>query len=511
MNSELISVKGITKVFGKVVANNNVDFSVKAGEIHAFLGENGAGKSTLMNMLSGVYTPDSGSIYIRDKEVKFTSPKDAIKAGVGMIYQHFKLVESMTAKQNILLGQESKMFIDFNKTTSKIKDICSRFALDVDLQKYVYDMSVGERQNLEILKVLYRGANILILDEPTSVFTPQETKKLFNIMEKMKKEGCAVIFITHKMDEVMEIADRITILRKGETVCTVNKTETNPKNLTELMVGKEMDLFIDRVEREPGEVVLKVSNLNVLGNDNVKLLKDASFEIREGEVLGVAGIAGCGQKELCEAITGMCKVHSGEIIFEGENLAGKSSKEIIQKGISISFIPEDRLGMGLVGSMNIIDNLLLKDYKKQKGMFVNRKGLIDKSKELVEKLEVKTPGIYHPIRYLSGGNIQKILLGRELSLNPKLIVMAYPVRGLDINTCYTIYNLINEEKKKGTSILFVGEDLDVLIKLCDRIMVLNSGNITGVVDAKEATKEKLGLLMVSNAEKDGDKYATEAC
>lgn len=510
MNSELIAVKRITKTFGKVVANNNVDFSVNAGEIHALLGENGAGKSTLMNMLSGVYTPDSGSIFIHGKEVTFTSPKDAIKAGVGMIYQHFKLVESMTAIQNVLLGQENKLFVSQKKLLDKINDICNRFELDIDVNKYVQDMSVGERQNLEILKVLYRGADILILDEPTSVFTPQETKKLFNIMNKMKKEGCAVIFITHKLDEVMEVSDRITILRKGETICTVDKLNTNPKNLTELMVGKEVDLFIDRVECEAGEVVLKVSDLSVSGSDKIKLLKDVSFEIKSGEVLGIAGIAGCGQKELCEAITGICKIDNGEINFKGENLAGKTSKEFMERGIAMSFIPEDRLGMGLVGAMGIVDNLLLKDYRKQKGMFVNRKSLVDKAKDIVEKLEVKTPGIYYPIRYLSGGNIQKVLLGRELSLNPKLIVMAYPVRGLDINTCYTIYNLINEEKKKGTSILFVGEDLDVLIKLCDRIMVLNSGNVTGVIEAEKATKEEIGLMMVSSGNKDGDKYASEA-
>ncbi|MHC1684321.1 MAG: ABC transporter ATP-binding protein [Clostridiaceae bacterium] len=511
MNSELIAVKGITKIFGKVVANNNVDFSVKAGEIHALLGENGAGKSTLMNMLSGVYTPDSGFIYIHGTEVRFSSPKDAIKSGVGMIYQHFKLVESMTALQNILLGQESKLFMDLKNVKAKITDICERFSLEVDINKCIYDMSVGERQNLEILKVLYRGADILILDEPTSVFTPQETKKLFNIMNKMKQEGCAVIFITHKLDEVMEISDRVTILRKGETICTVNKEDTNPKHLTELMVGKEMDLFIDRVKCNQGETVLKVSNLNVSGSDKVKLLNDVTFEIKEGEVLGIAGIAGCGQKELCEAITGICRVDSGEIVFKGENIEGKTAREIISKGIAMSFIPEDRLGMGLVGSMGIVDNLMLKDYKKQKGMFINRKSLVEKAKEIVEKLEVKTPGIFYPIRYLSGGNIQKILLGRELSLSPKLIVMAYPVRGLDINTCYTIYNLINEEKKKGTSVLFVGEDLDVLIKLCDRIMVLNSGNVTGMLKAEEATKEDIGLMMVSNVKKDGEEYASTAC
>lgn len=490
-----ISVKNLRKTFGKVVANANVNLEVMGGEIHALLGENGAGKSTLINMLSGVYAPEDGVIEVHGKPVVFTSPKDALLKGVGTIYQHFKLVEAMTARENIILSEGKGVFLNKKNIDSKVKELCNTYDLKVDLDKYVMDMSVGERQNLEILKVLYRGADILILDEPTAVFTPQETKKLFNIMRRMKEKGAAVIFITHKMDEVMEICDSITVLRKGESVRTLKKEETNPKELADLMVGRKLDLSIKRVETKKGETVLAVKNLKVI-SDGVEALKDINFSIREGEVLGVAGIAGAGQKELCEAIAGVTKCESGEIIFLGEHLEGKDVREFIKRGISMSFVPEDRLGMGLVASMDMVDNLLLKSYKEKKGILVDRKSLIPKAKELVETLEIKTPSINYPIRYLSGGNIQKILLGRELSLRPKVLIMAYPVRGLDVNTCHTIYNLINEEKKKGTAILFVGEDLDVLMELCDRIMVLCGRTISGFIDSKNATRDKLGLMMV---------------
>lgn len=493
-----IQMKNITKSFGKVIANNNINLEVYGGEIHALLGENGAGKSTLMNMLSGVYTPDSGSIFIHGVDKKFTSPKDAIEAGVGMIYQHFKLVETMTAVENILLGQKGKLFLDKKKNVKKIESIIGKFGLEVNLDKNVYEMSVGEKQNLEILKVIYRGADILILDEPTAVFTPQESKKLFKIMDKMRSEGCAVIFITHKMDEVMAMSDRITVLRKGETIETLNKVETNPKELTDLMVGRSVDLSIKNVPFKEGSKVLEVNNLKILSEDKVEVIKNISFDVKAGEILGIAGIAGSGQKELCEAIAGIQKVQDGEIIFEKENIVGKNAREIITKGISMSFIPEDRLGMGLVASMDMVDNLLLKEYQSQKGMFIRRNAIKEKAKKMVSKLEIKTPGIHHPIKYLSGGNIQKILLGRELSLYPKLLIMAYPVRGLDINTCYTIYDLINEEKAKGNSIIYIGEDLDVLIELCDRIMVMYDGRVTGVVDANNTSKEEIGMLMVGN-------------
>ena len=501
-----VCMKNIKKVFGKVVANQDVNLTVEGGEIHALLGENGAGKSTLMNMLSGVYSPDYGQILIHGKEVSFGSPNDAIESRIGMIYQHFKLVDNMSAVENIMLGQKHKIFLNGNQVKKTVNEICSRYGLELDLDKKVYDMSVGEKQTLEILKVLYRGADILILDEPTTVFTPQEARKLFKIMNKMKENGCAVIIITHKMEEVMEVSDRITVLRKGETVKTLYKKDTNPEQLAEFMVGHSVDLSIEREEAKSGKVVLEVKNLTVLNEDNLEALKNVNFNLKSGEILGVAGIANSGQRELCEAIAGIYPINSGEIILEHENIAGKNPREIIQKGISMSFVPEDRLGMGLVGSMDMVDNLLLKSYHNQRGHFIDKKPAIAKAKEIINKLKIQTPDVFYPIKNLSGGNIQKILLGRELDSNPHVLIMAYPVRGLDINTCYTIYDLMNEQKKKDVGILFIGEDLDVLIQLCDRIMVMYNGKITGTVDAKNITKEKLGLLMVGkNSESEENK------
>lgn len=506
----VISVRGISKTFGKVKACNNVNIDIYPGEIHALLGENGAGKSTLINILSGVYSPDGGNIKVKGREKNFVSPKDSAKCGIGTIYQHFKLVNALTARENIMLGQEKKIFISRKSVDEKVKEISFKYGIEVDLDKYVGDMSVGEKQNLEILKVLYRGAEVLILDEPTAVFTPQETEKLFNIMKKMREQGCGIIFITHKMDEVMEVSDKITVLRKGETIATLPKLKTNAKELTELMVGRSVDLSIKKINKLPGKEVLEIKNLRVLNTDGMEAVKNISFNVKEGEILGIAGITGCGQKELCEALAGIGNVSQGEIIFNGENLKGKNPREFIKRGISMSFIPEDRLGMGLVASMNMVDNLILKSYHTQKGPFISKKAAVKDSLELIDTLEIKTPGINYPIRYLSGGNIQKILLGRELSSNPKVLIMAYPVRGLDINTCYNIYDLINKEKEKGTSIIFVGEDLDVLMELCDRIMVLCHGEISGIIDAQEATREKLGLMMLGNSKEKGEELLVKA-
>lgn len=497
-NIPYISMRGITKSFGKVTANSNINLDIYSGEIHALLGENGAGKSTLMNILSGIYSPDRGSIFVKGSEVKFSSPKEAIKAKIGMVHQHYKLVEVMTGTENIMLGQKSGFFINRSSCEKSINEIKKKYDLEVDLNKRVYDMSIGERQILEIIKVLYRGAEILVFDEPTTVFTPQETVKLFKIMNRMKEQGCAIIFISHKMDEVMKISDRITILRKGETVETINCKDTNPKKLAELMVGHPVDLAIERVKVKNSKNILSVNNLNVFDSDGIQILKNVNFDIHAGEILGIAGIANSGQKELCETIDGMQHAQSGNIIFEGEELLGKTTREIIKKGISMSFIPEDRLGMGLVGSMDMVDNLMLKEYHSQKGIFIDKKPAVKSSKEIIEKLSIKTPGIHYPIKNLSGGNIQKILLGRELSSHPKLLIMAYPVRGLDINTCYTIYNLINEQKAQGVGVMLIAEDLDVLLQLSDRIMVINNGSITGIVDAEKSSKEELGLLMMGH-------------
>lgn len=496
-----IQIKSITKTFGTVVANNNICLDVRKGEIHALLGENGSGKSTLMNVLSGIYIPDSGSVFIGGKEVHFNSPQDSIRMGIGMIHQHFKLVDVLTAKENIVAGRKGDFLLRNKKLSERIATISARYGLEVNPDKKVYNMSVGEKQNVEILKVLYRGAEILILDEPTAVLTPQETQKLFDIVRNMKKEGCAVIVITHKLHEVMEISDRITVLRKGETAGTVNKSETNIRQLTEMMVGRPVNFSINRPETQNRKPILKVSGLTVYNEDKAKALDDVSFELFTGEILGVAGVAGSGQKELCETVAGLYPVAGGDLVYNGESIVGKNPRDIIKMGISMSFIPEDRLGMGLVASMNMVDNLILKDYQNPKGIFIDREPAAQKAQELIKRLDIVTPGIHHPVRQLSGGNIQKVLLGREIGSDPRLLITAYPVRGLDIGASYTIYNLLNEQKKKGVAILYIGEDLDVLMELCDRIMVLCDGRVTGITGAGGCTKEQLGMLMA------GEKYA----
>lgn len=498
-NENVIVVKGITKTFGNVVANKNIDFSVRKGEIHALLGENGSGKTTLMNMLSGIYSPDSGSIFVNGENVIFKSPKDSIDKGIGMIYQHFKLIDVFTATENIVLGQKNSIKVNNKKLKNEIIEISKKYGLTINPDKKVYDMSVGEKQTVEILKVLYRGARILILDEPTAVLTPQETKNLFKILRKMSADGCSIIIITHKLHEVMEISDRVTILRKGESIATLNIKDTNPQELTEVMVGKAVDLSIKKVDATLQGTYLKIENLTVINDDKVKVLNDISFELCGGEILGVAGIAGSGQKELCESIAGLYPVESGTILFKGDNIVGKSPREIIKMGISMSFIPEDRLGMGLVGNMSMVDNVILKGYQNQRGPFIDRTPAKELSLKLVEGLSIDTPGINYPVRLLSGGNVQKVLLGREIESNPQLLITAYPVRGLDINSSYTIYDLINEQKAKGVAVLYIGEDLDVLLELSDRIMVLSDGNLMDIVNADEVTKDDVGLMMAGNS------------
>lgn len=495
-----VELKKITKTFGSVIANEDVDLKVQIGEIHALLGENGAGKSTLMNMLSGIYNPDSGSIFIRGKKVQFKSPKESIECGIGMVHQHFKLVERFTAKENIIAGNKGKFFTKNKEVDKNIISLCEKYDLQIDLNKRVSEMSIAEKQMLEIIKVLYKGANILILDEPTAVLMPQEVGRLFNIIKRMKKQGCAVIIITHKLHEIMAVCDKVSVLRKGKNIKTVNVADTNVSELTELMVGYKSDLKIDKVVSNKNALLYEVKNISVKNKLGIKMLDNISFNMNEGEILGVAGVAGSGQKELCEALFGLQKVESGKLIFKGEDITNKSPREVYNKGIRMGLIPEDRLGMGLVGSMGIVDNLLLRKYYDQKGLFLKRNELKDAATNMVEQLEIKTPGIDHPVKQLSGGNIQKILLGREISLSPDILITSYAVRGLDIGATYQIYDLLNKEKEKGVSILFVGEDLDVLLELCDRIMVLCDGKLIGIVNVKDATREQIGMMMAGHIE-----------
>lgn len=495
MQTISIQMENITKSFGALKANEDVNLSVYAGEIHALLGENGAGKSTLMNMLSGIYTPDSGFISVEGKRVRFASPKDSIELGIGMIHQHFKLIDILTAKENILLGQKKKSRQSDKDLAKEIKNLSDKYGLDIDPNKKVYQMSVGEKQTLEIIKVLYRGARILVLDEPTAVLTPQEINKLFRIMRNMKEQGCAIIIITHKLNEVMEISDRITVLRKGKSVETVITNEIEVPNLIEMMVGKKVDLEIERLPGPDLGERLVVDELTVIDQEGKRALDDISFSLNGGEILGVAGVAKSGQKELCEAIAGLIPAAKGRIFFHGENILGKTPRDIIRLGIRMGFIPEDRLGMGLVGSMDIVHNIVLKDYQNQPGIFLKRGPCVEKANRIVEALDIMTPNVFTPVKKLSGGNIQKVLLGREIDSNPKVLITAYPVRGLDVGASYKIYELLNEQKQLGVGVLFIGEDLDVLMDLCDRMIVLCNGQITGIIDPKQFTKEDIGLMM----------------
>ncbi|MBQ3504614.1 MAG: ABC transporter ATP-binding protein [Oscillospiraceae bacterium] len=490
-----IELKGITKAFGSVVANNGINLNVRPGEILALLGENGSGKTTLMNMLSGIYKPDSGTICVDGKEVSIDSPEDSKRLGIGMVHQHFKLVDVFSAADNIWMGMEKTGLTLKKDRFARIEEMAHKFGFDIDPKKKVYNMSVSEKQTLEIVKVLYYGARIIILDEPTAVLTVQEIDKLFGVLRRMKEEGHSIIIITHKLNEVMDISDRVAILRKGEYITTVNTAETTEQELTEWMVGHKVDLNIDRPHMEKTRPLLELRNVSIRSDEGATAINDVSFYIRGGEILGVAGIAGCGQKELCEAIAGLRPIERGQMIHKGENIVGLAPKTILEKGISMSFIPEDRLGMGLAPSLSITDNMILKKYSDGKGPFVNRKVGRADAEEVIRELEVVTPSTETPVRRLSGGNVQKVLLGREIKAGPNVIITAYPVRGLDINSSYAIYNILNKQKQEGVGILFVGEDLDVMMALCDKILVLCHGKVMGVVHAHKTTKEELGLMM----------------
>ena len=490
-----IELKGITKAFGSVVANNGINLNVRPGEILALLGENGSGKTTLMNMLSGIYKPDSGTICVDGKEVSIDSPEDSKRLGIGMVHQHFKLVDVFSAADNIWMGMEKTGLTLKKDRFARIEEMAHKFGFDIDPKKKVYNMSVSEKQTLEIVKVLYYGARIIILDEPTAVLTVQEIDKLFGVLRRMKEEGHSIIIITHKLNEVMDISDRVAILRKGEYITTVNTAETTEQELTEWMVGHKVDLNIDRPHMEKTRPLLELRNVSIRSDEGATAINDVSFYIRGGEILGVAGIAGCGQKELCEAIAGLRPIERGQMIHKGENIVGLAPKTILEKGISMSFIPEDRLGMGLAPSLSITDNMILKKYSDGKGPFVNRKVGRADAEEVIRELEVVTPSTETPVRRLSGGNVQKVLLGREIKAGPNVIITAYPVRGLDINSSYAIYNILNNQKQEGVGILFVGEDLDVMMALCDKILVLCHGKVMGVVHAHKTTKEELGLMM----------------
>ena len=503
-----VRLQHVTKTFGPVVANKDVSLSVRRGEILALLGENGSGKTTLMNMIAGIYYPDEGEIYVGDKAVTIRSPRDALDLGIGMIHQHFKLVDVFTATENIALSMGGGKF-DLKKVHEKARAICEKYQFALDLDQKVYEMSVSQKQTLEIVKVLYRGADILILDEPTAVLTPQETERLFTVIRNMKADGKAVIIITHKLHEVLAISDRVAILRKGEYVGDIATRDADEATLTAMMVGEKVELNIERPEPMNPVKRLDIQHLTVRSADGITVLDDASFDVYGGEILGIAGISGNGQKELLEAIAGLQSTQRGASVeyyapdaSAPVQLIGKSPKAIREAGIHLSFVPEDRLGMGLVGSMGMTDNMMLKSYGKGHSPIVDRKAPHDLAETIKKELNVVTPDLNTPVSRLSGGNVQKVLVGRELAADPIVLMTAYAVRGLDINTSYTIYHLLNEQKKKGVAVIYVGEDLDVLLELCDRIVVLCGGKVNGILDGRKTTKEEVGNRM-TNLVKEG--------
>jgi len=671
VENNALELRNITKRFGKVLANNKVNLTLKKGEILSILGENGSGKTTLMNMVSGIYYPDEGEILINGEPVVIHGPLDAFNHRIGMIHQHFKLVDAFTATENVLLGLSKDDFKELKQTAQekledkkgkigdkeyltedekeklkaykryarrsgfnkkgadeRIKNLANKYGFNIEPGKYVYDMSVSEKQTLEIVKVLYRGVDVLILDEPTAVLTPQEIKKLFLVLRNMRDAGKSIIIITHKLNEVMEISDRVAILRKGEHIATVKTSETDEKKLTELMVGEKVELNIERSKPVNPVDRLFVKNLNVTGMYGEKILKDINLTIRSGEILGIAGIAGSGQKELLEAIGGLhsydgevifhnpkenlpvtffhkdlklikklalenkfhyeptfkkqleeenkfgtlrqmkkkiveltnnarkCRdqddlvkakeyieelheyqkhldfakaykgrildnnefvslkglsnkkikllVNEGKILFNADeivDLKNKNPQQIRELGIRLSFVPEDRLGMGLVANMSLTDNTMLRSYHHGHAFFLDRQRPKKLTEKIIYDLHVSTPNTDIAVSKLSGGNVQKILVGREIALAPKVLMTAYPVRGLDINSSYTIYKLLEEQKKKGIAVIYVGEDLDVLLALSDRIAVMCNGTISKILDPKKVTKEEIGLYMVKEGGK----------
>ena len=495
-----VKMRNITKRFGPVLANDRVWLDIYKGEILALLGENGSGKTTLMNMLSGIYFPDEGQIFINDEEAVIRSPADAFGYGIGMIHQHFKLVDVLTAAENIVLGLKEPGRLDLDEVARKVKAICDTYGFDVDPNQKIYNMSVSQKQTVEIVKVLYRGADILILDEPTAVLTPQETEKLFAVLRNMRNDGKAIVIITHKMHEVEALSDRVAILRHGQFVGDMLTCKTNAQEMTNMMVGRPVTLNIERPDPVDPKPRIEVKGLTVRDLEGTLKLENVSFTANSGEILGIAGISGCGQKELLEAIAGLQKTEAGSICYVAddgtrEELIGKDPLSIADMGVCLSFVPEDRLGMGLVGSMDLTDNMMLRSFRKGKSFFTDRKNPRILAEKVVKELDVNTPGVSTPVRRLSGGNVQKVLVGREIASAPSVLLTAYAVRGLDINSSYTIYDLINQQKKAGVAVIFVGEDLDVLLELCDRILVLCGGKVSGIVEGRGAAKPEVGMMM----------------
>lgn len=493
MQQPVVQMKNITKTFPGTLANDDVSLTLNAGEIHALLGENGAGKSTLMNILVGLYKQDSGDILINGEVKQFVSPKDAIANGIGMIHQHFKLVNAFTVTENVLLGDKGSVFISKKKMSEKVKRLAEEYGIDVDVSALISQLGVGEQQRVEILKSLHKNAKILILDEPTAVLTPQEADALFKTLRDMTKKGCTIVIISHKLDEIVAIADTVTVLQKGRIAGVAKGNDINHANLSRLMIGDDIEFSTTPQESNYGETLLEVKGLCAQNDKGVEGLCDVCFEIKAGEILGVAGVAGNGQRELGEVLSGLRSSTAGSIYLDGKDVTKSSVRNKLDAGLA--YVPEDRMGTGLIGNMNSIDNIILRSYYTHKGAFIDyKKASIDVEKA-IDEYDVLMADPKAPVRLMSGGNMQKLLLSREISLNPKVIVLSYPVRGLDIGAMEKIYSIMLEQRQKGCAVLFISEDLDSLIKFSDRIMVLHSGEVTGTIRREEANIEELGLMM----------------
>ncbi|MCE1249039.1 MAG: ABC transporter ATP-binding protein [Firmicutes bacterium] len=494
---KLVEMTDITKRFPGVVANSCVCFDLVPGEIHALLGENGAGKSTLMSILSGEYKPDEGSVSVEGVEARFHSPQDAIKLGIGMVHQHFMLVRAHTVMENIMLGLAgTPFFMDRKKLEAKIMETAVQYDMKVDPGAYIWQLSVGEQQRVEILKALIRNTRILILDEPTAVLTPKESETLFTTLRRFREEGRTAIFISHKLDEVMAISDRITILRSGKNAGTIRRDETDEKDLAGRMVGKDSLFEVKKSEKQSGGEILKFNDVHANNDRGIEALKGITLSLREGEILGIAGVAGNGQKELAECLFGLRKIKTGTVSFNNKDITGFNPRKIREAGIS--YIPEDRIATGLVSSLDFPDNLILNSYFKlpvSKGPFLNFKYIKEWTKKTIEDYDIKVGKIKNPVGLLSGGNLQKLILAREFADNPKVVIAASPSRGLDIGATNNARKLLVEQRDRGAGVILISEDLEEIFQISDRIAVMYEGKIMGILDAKDADREKIGLLM----------------
>lgn len=503
--SNMIEMKGITKKFPGVLANDHVDFEVKAGEIHCLLGENGAGKTTLMNILYGFHTPDEGEIKIRDKKAVIASPIDAIRLGIGMVFQHFMLVGPLTVAENVVLGLKSEKWplLDLETAEKKITELSEKYGLKVEPKTKIWQLSVGEQQRVEILKALYRNAEILILDEPTSVLTPQESTQLFEFLKSMRAEGRSVVFITHKLNEVMEVSDRVTVLKNGAVTGIVNTSETSKSDLARMMIGREVLFECDKPPISTADAILSLNDLWAMGDKGQFALKGISLEIRRGTILGVAGVAGNGQRELVEVITGLRKTSRGSVILDGEDITNDSPRKIRDHGIG--HITDDRMGRGLVLDMSIEENAILGAHysppvASEQGFLLDSDSIKTYTEQLIIDFDIKTPSRLNPASSLSGGNLQKLILARELSRNPKVLVAASPTKGLDVGATEFIRKKIIEQQEKDIAVLLVSEDLDEIFDMSDDIIVMYEGSIVGAIKCSEATYDEVGLMMTGVVE-----------